>query len=49
MTQVEARAEVARKLPFVAEIVVCQGRAITSLISKDPYEGHRCEEVSCAS
>jgi uncharacterized protein (DUF1697 family) len=39
MTQAQARAEVARKLPFVAEIVVCQGREITSLISKDPYEG----------
>jgi uncharacterized protein (DUF1697 family) len=30
---------VARKLPFVAEIVVCQGRDIASLISKNPYEG----------
>ena len=26
MTQAQARAEVARRLPFVAEIVVCQGR-----------------------
>jgi uncharacterized protein (DUF1697 family) len=39
MTQAQARAEVARKLPFVAEIVVCQGRDIASLISKNPYEG----------
>jgi uncharacterized protein (DUF1697 family) len=39
MTQAQARAEVARKLPFVAEIVVCQGRDIASLISKDPFEG----------
>ena len=39
MTQAEARAEVARKLPFVAEIVVCQGRDIASLISKNPFEG----------
>jgi len=28
MTQAQARAEVARNLPFVAEIVVCQGRDI---------------------
>src|SRR6202050_5638990 len=28
MTQSQARAEVARKLPFVADIVVCQGREI---------------------
>jgi uncharacterized protein (DUF1697 family) len=39
MTQAQARAEVARKLPFVAEIVVCQGRDIVSLISKNPFEG----------
>jgi uncharacterized protein (DUF1697 family) len=39
MTQAHARAEVARNLPFVAEIVVCQGRDIASLISKDPFEG----------
>jgi len=40
MTQAQARAEVARKLPFVAEIVVCQGRDIAGLISKNPFEGH---------
>jgi uncharacterized protein (DUF1697 family) len=39
MTQVQARAEVARRLPFVAEIVVCQGRDITSLVSKNPFAG----------
>jgi uncharacterized protein (DUF1697 family) len=39
MTQARARAEVARRLPFVAEIVVCQGRDIASLISQDPFEG----------
>jgi uncharacterized protein (DUF1697 family) len=39
MTQAQARAEVARKLPFVAEIVVCQGRDISSLISKNPFGG----------
>jgi uncharacterized protein (DUF1697 family) len=39
MTQAQARAEVARELPFVAEIVVCQGREITNLVSKDPFKG----------
>ena len=39
MSQAQARAEVARELPFVAEIVVCQGREITSLISKNPFLG----------
>jgi uncharacterized protein (DUF1697 family) len=39
MTQTQARAEVARELPFVAEIVVCQGREITNLVSKDPFKG----------
>ena len=39
MTQAQARAEVARKLPFVAEIVVCQGRDIVRLIAMNPFEG----------
>ena len=39
MTQAQARAAVARELPFVAEIVVCQGRDIASLISSGPFEG----------
>jgi uncharacterized protein (DUF1697 family) len=39
MTQAQARAEVARILPFVAEIVVCRGRDITSLVSQNPFEG----------
>jgi uncharacterized protein (DUF1697 family) len=39
MTQAQARAEVARRLPFVAEIVVCPGRDIARLISKNPFEG----------
>jgi uncharacterized protein (DUF1697 family) len=39
MTQAQARAEVARKLPFVAEIVVCQGRDMMTLLSKNPFEG----------
>ena len=39
LTQAQARAEVARKLPFVAEIVVCQSREIVNLLSKDPFGG----------
>jgi hypothetical protein len=39
MTQAQARAEVARILPFVAEIVVCQAHDIVSLLSKDPFRG----------
>lgn len=39
ITQAQGRAEVARQLPFVAEIVVCQGRDILRLISKNPFEG----------
>jgi uncharacterized protein (DUF1697 family) len=43
MTQAQARAAVERNLPFVAEIVVCQGRDIASLISTNPYEGQSLE------
>ena len=41
MTQAQARAEVARRLPFVAEIVVCQAREIVNLLSKDPFQGQK--------
>jgi uncharacterized protein (DUF1697 family) len=39
MTQAQARAEVARVIPFVTEIVVCQAREISNLLSKDPFQG----------
>ena len=39
MTHAQVRAEVADKLPFVAEIVVCRGRDIASLMLKNPFEG----------
>jgi uncharacterized protein (DUF1697 family) len=39
MTQAQARAAVARELPFAAEVVVCQGREIANLLSQDPFEG----------
>jgi uncharacterized protein (DUF1697 family) len=38
-TQARARAEVARRLPFAAEIVVCRGRDIANLVAKNPFEG----------
>jgi uncharacterized protein (DUF1697 family) len=41
MTQAEARAEVARRLPFAAEIVVCQAREIVNLLSSDPFQGQK--------
>jgi uncharacterized protein (DUF1697 family) len=39
VTQAQARAEVARVLPFVAETVVCQAREIVNLLSDDPFQG----------
>jgi uncharacterized protein (DUF1697 family) len=40
----QARAEVARKLPFVAEIVVCRGRDIRGLMSKNPFQGQTVQQ-----
>jgi uncharacterized protein (DUF1697 family) len=39
ITHARARAEVARLLPFVAEIVVCEAREIVDLVSNDPFHG----------
>jgi uncharacterized protein (DUF1697 family) len=39
MTHARARAEVVRHLPFVTDIIVCQGREITNLVAKDPFAG----------
>ena len=39
MTQARARAEVERKLPFVTEIVICQGHEIQKLFAKDHFAG----------
>ncbi len=43
ISQAKARSEIARNLPFVAEIVVCQGRDIVDLVSKQSFEGQRVE------
>jgi uncharacterized protein (DUF1697 family) len=38
--RVELRAEIARRLPFEAEILICQGREIMRLVSRDCFSGH---------
>jgi uncharacterized protein (DUF1697 family) len=37
----QVRAEIARELPFEAEIVICQGGDILRLVSRDPFAGRR--------
>jgi uncharacterized protein (DUF1697 family) len=37
ISRAELRAEVARRLPFQAEILICQGREIVRLLSRDPF------------
>jgi len=37
----QLRAEVARRLPFGAEIMICQGRDIVRLLSRDVFSRHR--------
>ena len=39
ITQGRLRAEVARRLPFDAEVIVCKGREIAALMSKDYFGG----------
>ena len=39
ISHAQARAAVARELPFVADIVVCQGREIENLLAQDPFAG----------
>ncbi|MHB1192048.1 MAG: DUF1697 domain-containing protein [Longimicrobiales bacterium] len=36
----ELRRELERRLPFETEIVLCQGRDISALLSSDPFAGH---------
>lgn len=35
------RTEIARKLPFEAEVVICQGRDILKLLARDPFARRR--------
>jgi uncharacterized protein (DUF1697 family) len=37
VTRAQLRAEIARRLPFDAEIVICEGREIVRLISTNPF------------
>jgi len=37
VTRAQLRAELARKLPFDTEIVICQGREILGLMSQNPF------------
>jgi uncharacterized protein (DUF1697 family) len=37
--QAELRAEIARRLPFEAEIMICRGREVTELLSGDYFAG----------
>lgn len=37
ITLARLRAELVRRLPFVADIVICQGRDIVRLISRNPF------------
>lgn len=39
ITQARLRAEVARRLPFDAEVVICRGREITALMAQDHFAG----------
>jgi len=39
VTRAQLRAEIARRLPFDAEVIICQGRDIVSLMSQDHFAG----------
>ncbi len=38
-TRAELRAELARRLPFRAEVVICEGREFTRMVAEDPFAG----------
>jgi uncharacterized protein (DUF1697 family) len=40
LTQAQLRAELASRLPFDAEIIICQGREIVRLMSHNHFAGH---------
>jgi uncharacterized protein (DUF1697 family) len=39
VTQAQLRAELARRLPFETEVMICQGRDIVRLMSQDHFSG----------
>src|SRR5262245_48958451 len=40
VSRAQLRVEVARRLPFDAEIMICRGQEIGRLLSRDPFSGH---------
>lgn len=40
VTRAQLRHEVARRLPFEADIVICRGREVLGLLSRDFFAGH---------
>jgi len=40
ITRTQLRAELARRLPFDVEVMICDGRDIVRLVSGDPFAGH---------
>lgn len=40
VTRARLRAELARRLPFDAQVMICGGREILGLMSHDPFVGH---------
>ncbi len=40
IAQARLRDEVARRLPFEAEVIICRGRDIAGLLSRDDFAGH---------
>jgi uncharacterized protein (DUF1697 family) len=38
-TPAKLRAELARRLPFEAEMVICKGREFTRMVAEDPFAG----------
>jgi uncharacterized protein (DUF1697 family) len=51
VSRTRLRAEVARRLPFEAEIMICQGREIVRLLSRDFFANHPAapDVVRCVS
>ncbi len=41
VSRTQLRAEVARRLPFAAEIMICEGREIIRLLAQDFFANHR--------
>jgi uncharacterized protein (DUF1697 family) len=39
VTRTQLRAELARRLPFETEVIICQGRDILALMARDPFAG----------